>query len=192
MDEILKRVKKNRKVSFLQNKKDYYQLGEYQQLRGKVQGISKDVRWAANRTYKYYDGVNFEGPTPRQLTKMKADSFDLIVKGRQLSRGETLLENIPVEAEISRDQEDWFSSLEEELTQVQEDLNFYDNILGEFMAEDIISLGLDSRGDITQESSAVMTTADAAVTADITAGAVILDDAGVTNDSCAWRSDQHE
>ena len=31
-----------------------------------------------------------------------------------------LLENTPVEAEISRDQVDWFSSLEEELIQVQE------------------------------------------------------------------------
>ena len=36
MNEILKCIKKNRKVSSLQNKKDYYQLGEYQQLRGKV------------------------------------------------------------------------------------------------------------------------------------------------------------
>ncbi len=123
---------------------------------------------------------------------MKADSFDLIVKGRQLSRGEALLENTPVKAEISRDQEDQFNSLEEELTQVQEDLNFYDNILGEFTAEDIISLGLDSRGDTTQESNAVMTIADAATTADITIGVVIMDDAGVANDSCAWRSDRHE
>src|SRR6266542_1138476 len=93
-----------------------------------------------------------------------------------------VLENTLVEAEISCDQEDWFNSLEEELTQVQEDLNFYDNILEEFTAEDIVSLGLDSRSDITQESSAVMTTADAAATADITAGTVILDDAGVAND----------
>src|SRR6266511_1820245 len=112
---------------------------------------------------------------------MKADSFDLIVKGRQLSRGEALLENIPIEAEISRDQEDWFNSLEEELTQVQEDLNFYDNILGEFTAEDIVSLGLDSRGDTTQESNAVMTTADAVATADITADAIIIDDADMAN-----------
>ena len=37
-----------------------------------------------------------------------------------------------------------------------------------------------------------MTTADAATITDITADAVILDDAGVVNDSCAWRSDQHE
>src|SRR6266542_7134979 len=126
MDKILKQIKKNRKVSFLQNKKDYYQLGEYQQLRRKINRISKDVRWAVNRTYKYYDRVNFEGPTSRQLTKIKADNFDLIVKGRQLSRGEALLENTPVKAEISCDQEDWFNSLEEELIQVQEDLNFYD------------------------------------------------------------------
>src|SRR6266540_2686651 len=192
MDEILKRIKKNQKVSSLQNKKDYYQLKEYQQLREKVQGISKDVRWAANHMYKYYDRVNFEGLTPRQLMKMKADSFDLIVKGRQLSRGEALLENTPVKADISRDQEDWFNSLEEELTQVQEDLNFYDNILGEFTAEDIVSLGLDSRGDTTQESSAVMTTADAVTTADITAGAVILNDAGVANDMLRMAQDQHE
>ena len=93
-----------------------------------------------------------------------------------------VLENIPVEAEISHDQEDWLNSLEEELTQVQEDLNFYDNILGEFTAENIVSLGLDSKGDTTQESSAVRITADAAVTADIIADAVILDDVGVAND----------
>src|SRR6266542_1116726 len=96
-----------------------------------------------------------------------------------------LLENTPVKAKISRDQVDWFSSLKEELTQVQKDLNFYDNILGEFTAEDIISLGLESRSNTIQESSTVMTTADAAVTADITADAVILDDASVANDSCA-------
>src|SRR6266496_1391108 len=134
--------------------------------------------------YKYYDGVNFEGPTPRQLTKMKADNFDLIVKGRQLSRGKALLENTPVEVEISRDQEDWFNSLEEELTQVEKDLSFYNNILGEFTAEDIVSLELDSRGDTTQESSAVMTTADTVTTANITADAVILDDMSMANDSC--------
>src|SRR6266498_2144767 len=98
-----------------------------------------------------------------------------------------LLKNTPVKAEISRDQEDWFNSLEEELTQVQEDLSFYNNILEEFMAENIISLELNSRGDTTQESSAVITTADAMTTADITAGAIILDDADVANDSCVWR-----
>ncbi len=87
---------------------------------------------------------------------------------------------------------DWLNSLEEELTQVQKDLNFYNNILEKFTAEDIISLGLDSRGDTTQESSIVITTANAAVTADIIANVVILDEASVINDSCAWRSDQHK
>ncbi len=53
------------------------------------------------------------------------------------------------------------------------------------MAEDIVLLGLDSRGNTTQESNAVMTTADAAATVDITVGVVIMDDAGVANGSCA-------
>jgi len=44
MDKILKQIKKNWKVSSLQNKKDYYQFGEYQQLREKISRISKDVK----------------------------------------------------------------------------------------------------------------------------------------------------
>ena len=86
---------------------------------------------------------------------------------------------------ISHDQVNWFNSLEEELTQVQKDLNFYDNILEEFTTEDIVSLELDFRGDIIQESSAVITTADTMATADITADAVIMNDVGMANDSCA-------
>ena len=65
MNKILKWIKKNQKISSFQNKKDYYQLREYQQLRGKVNRIFKDIRWAANRTYKYYDRINFEGSTSR-------------------------------------------------------------------------------------------------------------------------------
>ncbi len=125
-----------------------------------------------------------------KISEMKSRSSLEIIEVSSIIK--VLLENTLIKAEISRDQEDWFSSLEEELTQVQEDLNFYDNILGEFTAEDIVLLGLNSRGDTTQESSAVMTTADAAATADITADAVILDDAGVANDSYAWRSDRHK
>ena len=53
------------------------------------------------------------------------------------------------------------------------------------MAKDIILLELDYRNDTIQESSIVMTTADAAVIADITASAVIMDDASMANDSCA-------
>ncbi len=87
------------------------------------------------------------------MTKIKVEDFDLIIKGRQLSRGEALLENTSVEAEISHDQVDWFNSLEKELTQVQEDLSFYNNILGEFTAEDIVSLGLDSRSDTTNDTA---------------------------------------
>jgi len=50
--------------------------------------------------------------------------------------------------------------------------------------KDIVSLELDFKGDITQESSAVMITADVAMTANITAGVVILDNMNMTSDSC--------
>ena len=90
------------------------------------------------------------------------------------------------------DQVDWLNSLEEELTQVEEDLSFYNNILGEFMTEDIILLELDSRSDTAQESSIVMTTVDATVTVNITADVVISDDVGGANNSYTWCSDQHE
>jgi len=82
--------------------------------------------------------------------------------------------------------------LKEELTQVQEDLNFYDKILGEFTAEDIVSLGLDFRDDTTQESNAVMITVDAMATADITADAIILEDTGVANDMLRIAQDRQK
>ncbi len=53
------------------------------------------------------------------------------------------------------------------------------------MAEDTVSLELDSRGDIIQESNAVMTTVNAVMIVNITTNAVILDDVGVANNSCA-------
>jgi len=93
---------------------------------------------------------------------------------------------------ISRDQIDWLNSLKEKLIQVQEDLSFYNNLLEEFTAEDIVLLRLDFRSNITQKSSAVMTTADAVVTMNITVNAIIMDDVDIANDSCIWYSDQHE
>ncbi len=50
------------------------------------------------------------------------------------------------------------------------------------MTKDIISLGLDSRNDIIQESSTVITTTDIIAIANIIADAIIIDDVGVVND----------
>ncbi len=60
------------------------------------------------------------------------------------------------------------------------------------MAKDIISLELDSKDNIIQESSVVITTMDAVAIMDITVNAVILDNAGIANNSCAWCSNRHE
>ncbi len=80
---------------------------------------------------------------------MKVDDFDLVIKEWQLSRKKALLENTFIKVEISCDQVDWLNLLKKELIQVQKDLSFYNNILEEFMTEDIISLKLNSRDDIT-------------------------------------------
>ncbi len=94
------------------------------------------------------------------------------------------MKNISVEVKISHDQIDWLNSLEEELMQIQEDLSFYNNILGEFMVKDIILLELNSMDDITQESSAIMITADAMITVNIITDTVIMADMDIANDSC--------
>ncbi len=60
------------------------------------------------------------------------------------------------------------------------------------MTKDIVSLGLDFKDNITQESSIIMITVDIAVIADITADAVILDDTSIANNSYVWCSDRHE
>ena len=52
------------------------------------------------------------------------------------------------------------------------------------MTKDIILLELNSKSDTTQESSIVIITVDAMVTADITINAVIMDNMNVVNDSC--------
>ena len=59
-----------------------------------------------------------------------------------------MLKNILVETDISHDQVDWLNLLEKELSQIYEDLSFYNNIIGEFIAEDIILLGIDSKSNI--------------------------------------------
>ena len=67
--------------------------------------------------------------------------------------------------------------------QIQKDLSFYNNILGKFTTKDIVSLRLNSKGDTIQESNTEMITADVVMTANITVGAVILNDAGVAINS---------
>ena len=44
MDEIFKCIKKNCKVSFLQNKKDYYQLEKFLFIKEKIIKIFQDVK----------------------------------------------------------------------------------------------------------------------------------------------------
>ncbi len=49
-------------------------------MKEKIIRISKNAKQVANRMYKYYDKVNFKELIPQQLTKIKADNFNLIIK----------------------------------------------------------------------------------------------------------------
>jgi len=64
-------------------------------------------------------------------------------------------------------------------------LNFYNNILEEFITKDIVSLGLDSKDDIIQKNSIIMTTVNVVMTANITANIIILAETGIVNNSYA-------
>ena len=64
-------------------------------------------------------------------------------------------------------------------------MNFYNNILEEFITKDIVSLGLDSKDDITQKNSIIMTTVNVVMTANITANIIILAETGIVNNSYA-------
>ena len=64
-------------------------------------------------------------------------------------------------------------------------MNFYNNILEEFITKDIVSLGLDSKDDIIQKNSIIMTTVNVVMTANITANIIILAETGIVNNSYA-------
>ncbi len=49
-------------------------------MKGKISRIFKNVKWAINQTYKYYDRVNFKRLISWQLIKIKVNEFDLVIK----------------------------------------------------------------------------------------------------------------
>ena len=66
--------------------------------------LHKETMKGARRTYQYYSiGDNLEGPTPRQLAKMRRPQFEEVFRARKLLFGEALLESDDNSAQQSRD-----------------------------------------------------------------------------------------
>src|ERR1044071_4901475 len=89
----LKRISKNRRKINNQNKLDYMLVGGYLINGGKLRWHAES-KSAARRTYQYYSvGIGLEGPSPRQLGKMRKEKFEEVFMGRKLTFGEVLLDS---------------------------------------------------------------------------------------------------
>src|SRR6266498_2658575 len=75
-----------------QNKKKWYKIGKYL-LNGNKLVMYKETQIAARRTYQYYSKIkgDWDGPSPRQFSKMKKSKFLDLLKGREEIEREILL-----------------------------------------------------------------------------------------------------
>ena len=89
MKRILKKISRHKKVDHITNKKRWYKVGKYLR-RGQKMDRHKESKLAAKRTYLYYkvNKGDWEGPTPRKLSKIPQHKFDELLKRREeIERG---------------------------------------------------------------------------------------------------------
>src|SRR6266498_111790 len=90
--QLLKEIKDEPMRNKDQNKKKWYKIGKYL-LRGNKLIMYKETQIAAWRTYQYYSKIkgDWDGSSPRQLSKMKKLKFLDLLKGRKEIEREILL-----------------------------------------------------------------------------------------------------
>src|SRR6266542_6044108 len=90
--QLLKEIKDEPMSDRDQNKKKWYKIRKYL-LNGNKLVMHKKTQIAARRTYQYYSKIkgDWNGPSPRQLLKMKKLKFLDFLKGREEIEREILL-----------------------------------------------------------------------------------------------------
>src|SRR6266540_3026564 len=90
--QLLKEIKDEPMRYRGQNKKKWYKIGKYL-LNGSKLVMHKEIQIAAQRTYQYYSKIkgDWNGPSPRQLSKIKKLKFLNLLKGREEIKREILL-----------------------------------------------------------------------------------------------------
>ena len=90
--QLLKEIKGKLMRYRDQNKKKWYKVGKYLLNENKVV-MHKETQITARRTYQYYSKIkgDWDGPSPRQLLKMKKSKFLDLLKGREEIEREILL-----------------------------------------------------------------------------------------------------
>ena len=102
--ELLRRIHLNTKKNDVNNKKNWYKVGK-KLLSGEKFKWHDESKVGARRTYRFYSvnkGV-WNGPTPRQLAKMRKSKFEELLS-RRLEEERQILEflealNVPNEEE---------------------------------------------------------------------------------------------
>ena len=82
--------------------KSWYYVGKHLSKGGKIPNQHSETKMAAKRTYQYYrhGKGDWEGPSPRKLSKMKAEKFRSVLRRREQSKRGTLLETSLPSAKI--------------------------------------------------------------------------------------------
>src|SRR6266498_2663159 len=90
--QLLKEIKDEPMRQRSQNKRKWYKVGKYL-LNGNKMVMHKETQIAARRTYQYYSKIkgDWDGPSPRQFSKMKKSKFLDLLKGREEIEREILL-----------------------------------------------------------------------------------------------------
>jgi len=78
-----------------QRKKDWYKIGEVMSKGHKVK-LHKESQVAARRTYEYYsiDHGNWEGPSPRELSKTNKEKYAQLLAERRQGGLDITLEQV--------------------------------------------------------------------------------------------------
>jgi hypothetical protein len=113
MEKILKDISKHKKIGHQANKKRWYKLGRYLDKGNKLQKHPESLL-VARRTYKYYkvNKGDWEGPTPRKLSKIPEYKFNKILRKREETERGILLT-----ADLSVDRKSRDETCEEEVVQ---------------------------------------------------------------------------
>src|ERR1043165_4545022 len=90
----LRHIHLNTKKNSVENKKDWYKVGKALLQEEKVR-LHNESKVGVRRTYHLYSVMkgNWEGPSPRMLSKMNKVRFDEVLESRQLDNLAVELEN---------------------------------------------------------------------------------------------------
>ncbi len=134
--QFLKEIKDEPMRNRNQNKKKWYKVGKYLLNENKLV-MHKEIQIAAWRTYQYYSKIkgDWDGPSSRQLSKMKKSKFSDLLKGREEIEREILLTFSTINQDhVMEDHTDGWHVIKE--THVEEDHVEEQHVTWNFNSED--------------------------------------------------------